>query len=233
MNRSERRRLAQRLATRETAVVHRVAGLLLEYPGAELLSLVPTMRAATAELPERQRAPLVRVLGFLDAHEPADLESRYVETFDLRRKHALYLTYFAYGDTRKRGLGLVTFTQAYRRAGFEVVRGELPDHLAVVLEFASSGDAVTWAAGIELLLEHRAGLELLRLALVDADSPWAGALEAVSATLPDLGRDERRAVAELAAAGPPEEDVGLDAYPRPVSLPDPRTRTAALEGARR
>ena len=35
-------------------------------------------------------------------------------------------------------------------------------------------------------VEHRAGLELLRLALRDADSPWADVLDSVSATLPPL-----------------------------------------------
>jgi nitrate reductase delta subunit len=37
----------------------------------------------------------------------------------------------------------------------------------------------------------------------------------VCATLPPLGGDDREAVARLAAEGPPDEDVGLDAYPGP------------------
>lgn len=233
MNRPQRRTLAERLATRETAVTHRIAGLLLEYPTAELVDLLPTIRDAVATLPAAQRTALTGLMDHLGGRELAELQAEYVETFDLRRRHALYLTYFAFGDTRKRGVALVTFKQTYRRAGFEIARDELPDHLGVVLEFASSGGPQTWAAGIELLLEHRAGLELLRLALQDDGSPWAGVLAAVSATLPSLGKDERQAVADLAAAGPPGEDVGLDAYPPPSFVPDPGSGAAVLEGARR
>ncbi len=91
------------------------------------------------------------------------------------------------------------------------------DHLAVVLEFAATEPGT----GARLLTEHRAGLELLRLALTDDGSPWAQVLDSVSATLPALAGDEREAVARLAAEGPPEEQVGLDPYASPVFLPDP------------
>ena len=66
-----------------------------------------------------------------------------------------------------------------------------------------------------LLLEYRAGLELLRLALDDAHSPWALVLQAVSATLPSLGGDDRDAVMKLAALGPPAEEVGLAPFAPP------------------
>jgi nitrate reductase delta subunit len=60
-----------------------------------------------------------------------------------------------------------------------------------------------------LLLAHRAGLELLRLALLEAGSPWAGVVTSVCATLPPLRGDETTAVARLAAQGPPAEEVGV------------------------
>ena len=47
---------------------------------------------------------------------------------------------------------------------------ELPDHLCVVLEYAATVDQ---DLGRQLMLDHRAGLELLRLSLRDRDSPWA------------------------------------------------------------
>ncbi|WP_244904872.1 hypothetical protein [Streptomyces prasinopilosus] len=68
---------------------------------------------------------------------------------------------------------------------------------------------------------HRAGLELLRLALNDDGSPWAHVLDSVSATLPALAGDDRETVLRRAAQGPPEEQVGLDPYASPVFLPDP------------
>ncbi|MBC7270755.1 MAG: nitrate reductase molybdenum cofactor assembly chaperone, partial [Streptomyces sp.] len=109
----------------------------------------------------------------------------------------------------------------YAAAGWRLADDELPDHLAVVLEFAAAEPGT----GHRLLTEHRAGLELLRLALTDDGSPWAAVLESVAATLPALKGDDRAAVARLAAEGPPEEEVGLTPYgsssSSPLFLPDP------------
>lgn len=223
MNRVHRAALARRLATPEHALVHRAAALLLEYPSDELLTLLPAVRAALADVRPALAAPLLRLADHLVARPVPELAADYVATFDLRRRCSLYLTYYAYGDTRRRGVALVEVKQAYQGAGFELAGDELPDHLAVVLELAGTGDADGRAAGIGLLLTHRAGLELLRLALLDAGSPWADALVAVCATLPDLGDDDRAAVARLAAEGPPDEEVGLDPYTSP--------RTAEAVGA--
>ncbi|MGW6130949.1 nitrate reductase molybdenum cofactor assembly chaperone [Cellulomonas sp. NPDC055163] len=219
MRRLARRDAARTAATRETALVHRVAALVLDYPAPELLAMLPDLRAAVATLDGYLRTPLEQVLDHLDAHTPVALAAEYVTTFDLARRRSPYLTYYAYGDTRKRGVALVELKQAYRAAGFELSTDELPDHLAVVLEFASTGDDAAQESGLRLLLAHRAGLELLRLALLDAGSPYAGALVAVCATLPPLAGDDREAVARLAAEGPPGEEVGLEPFAPPSYMP--------------
>jgi nitrate reductase delta subunit len=113
---------------------------------------------------------------------------------------------------RWRGLALLRIKQTYRRAGFVLDDTELPDHLSVVLEFAATVDP---AGGTKLLQEHRAGLELLGLALTEAGSPPAAATAAVSATLPPLHGSVHEAVARLAAQGPPGEEVGLDPFVPP------------------
>ena len=233
MNRLRRRRAAQEASSREHAVVHRAAALLLEYPTTDLLGLLPQIRAASEELGEPFRPLLTRLADHLASRPLGELEAEYVTTFDLKRRCSLYLTYYAYGDTRKRGVALVEFKQAYRSAGFEMEAEELPDHLCAVLELAATAGEEHREAGIRLLLEHRAGLELLRLALTDSGSPYADALVAVSATLPPLEGDDRAAVARLAAEGPPGEGVGLEPYGptadlpphhASVSLPTPTTR---------
>lgn len=222
------------MASRETAVVHRVAALLLEYPTDELLGMLPTLRNAAAEVGEAARVALLTTIDGLDGVPLTELQARYVETFDLRRRCSLYLTYYAYGDTRKRGVALVQLKQAFRDAGWEPVDSELPDHLAVVLELASAEGAQE--AGLRLLLEHRAGVELLRLALLDAGSPYAGVLVAVCGTLPPLAGEDREAVARLAAEGPPGEDVGLEPFGPPAVAPPAVARPApvpvSLTGAR-
>jgi nitrate reductase delta subunit len=173
-----------------------VQSLLLDYPDPGHFALC---RRVAPGLDRRVGAPL---LAFLDTPPGAQ---EYVATFDHRKRCCLYLTYYTHGDTRKRGLALLRLKQLYAAAGWRLTDEELPDHLAVVLEFAAT-DPV---AGRQLLVEHRAGIELLRLALHDARSPWADVLDSVSATLPALAGDIRTAVARLAAEGPPEEQVGL------------------------
>ncbi|MHA6783335.1 nitrate reductase molybdenum cofactor assembly chaperone [Pseudonocardia saturnea] len=197
---------------RQRSLVHRIAALALDYPDVDLVARIPSMRAATDGLDEPFRGLLGRTLDHLGRTPVAQLEADYVATFDLRRRCSPYLTYYAYGDTRKRGIALLVFKQAYRLAGVELTADELPDHLCVVLEFAATADP---DAGTRLLIEHRAGLELLRLALADSGSPYADALAAVSATLPPLAGPEREAVARLAAQGPPNEDVGLEPFAPP------------------
>jgi nitrate reductase delta subunit len=164
------------------------------------------VRDAVAGLPPPVSGPLRRFLDHLDAAPAPRLAADYVATFDHRKRCCLYLTYYAYGDTRRRGMALLRFKQAYAAAGLVLDEGELPDHLAVVLEFAATGDL---QQGRRLLLEHRAGLELLRLALTEHGSPWAAVLDAVTATLPPLAGRDHDAVARLVAEGPPEEEVGL------------------------
>jgi len=182
-----------------------VQSLLMSYPDSELLDRMPLLRAAVATLPRPVGGPLDAFLDHVAATTVTDLQADYVATFDHRKRFSPYLTYFAYGDTRKRGMALLRFKHAYRAAGLDLTDEELPDHLSVVLEFTATGDP---AAGQRLLTEHRAGLELMRLGLREAGSPWAHVLESVSATLPPLGRHDDEAVAPRAAPGPPEEEIG-------------------------
>jgi nitrate reductase delta subunit len=191
--------------------------LLLSYPDEQFAQRLALAARVAAALPDSVARPLLRFSAHAEQTAPADLAAAYVATFDHRKRCCPYLTYYAYGDTRKRGIGLLRLKQTYAAAGWSLGDDELPDHLAVVLEFAATDPAT----GTRLLTEHRAGLELLRLALNDDGSPWAHVLDSVSATLPALAGDDRDAVMRLAAQGPPEEQVGLDPYASPVFLPDP------------
>jgi nitrate reductase delta subunit len=206
------------LTPRELTVAWQAASLLLGYPDAELIDRLATIRDASRELPDRVGEPLRACASRLEEASLTDLEADYVDTFDTRRRHNLFLTYFAHGDTRKRGMALLRFKQTYLASGFELTDSELPDHLCVVLEYAATIDR---DRGRRLILDHRAGLELLRLSLTEADSRWAGAVEAVTATLPPLLGEEREAVRRLAAEGPPAEEVGLTPYETPAFDPGP------------
>ncbi|HEX2857336.1 MAG TPA: nitrate reductase molybdenum cofactor assembly chaperone [Propionibacteriaceae bacterium] len=222
---------APTLAEPDLRTAWQAISLLLDYPGDELLGVLPVLRDAVSPLPPPVGQPLVRLVDELAATDVVRLRSDYVATFDTTRRCALHLTYYSYGDTRKRGIALVQFKQAYRRGGLEVTEDELPDHLSVVLEFGATADVgIAW----KLLNDHRVGVELLRLALADRGSRWHAAVEALAATLPTLRGDQEQAIATLLAEGPPNEDVGLDAYSLDPRLnPHPDADEALLEGVNR
>jgi nitrate reductase molybdenum cofactor assembly chaperone NarJ/NarW len=208
---------ADHLSERQRRIVWRIAALLLDYPTGQRLNLLEEMAATAGSVPAPAGPALVSFVNSARRMSPMDLAAHYVETFDLRRRSCLHLTYYAYGDTRKRGMALLRFKHAYKAAGVTLGDHELPDHLAVVLEFAATVDP---ASGRRLLVEYRPVVELLRLSLADGGSPYADVLDAVCGTLPELGTADRRRIAELAAQGPPEEEVGLE----PFAM-DPTTQT--------
>jgi nitrate reductase delta subunit len=217
------------LSERELVDTWQVVSLLLDYPDAVLVERVPMLRGVVATLPDAQREPLVEVLDTLERVELGELQREYVDTFDVTRRCSLHLTYFTHGDTRRRGVALVEFKQAYRKAGVEFDQDtELPDHLCVVLEFGAVQD---WATAWHLLTRHRVGIEVLRAGLAQRGSPWLPALEALRTTLPELDGDDETALLRLVAEGPPQEDVGLEPYaidPRLNPRPEPADTTALL-----
>ena len=223
LTRRHPRLAAAPLDERELTLAWQSASLLLGYPDQRLLDRLELIQRACDELPDRVGGPLRTTVARIQGCPLSELEADYVDTFDTRRRHNLFLTYFAHGDTRKRGLALLRFKQVYQSSGFDLdetspVGAELPDHLCVVLEYAATVDQ---ERGRQLLLDHRAGLELMRLSLAEHGSRWAGAVEAVTSTFAPLQGDEVEAIRRLAAEGPPEEEVGLTPYATPGFDPGP------------
>jgi nitrate reductase delta subunit len=191
------------------AIAAKAASLLLRYPDETVLASLPELRAAIGELPHPIAQPLATLTAHVAATPPGRLEQSYVETFDLRRRCCLYLTFYTHGDTRARGAALVAFAEAYRSVGLAVDGGELPDYLPAVLDLAATVGEPGW----RLLRAHRVGLDLLAAALNRDGSPYAHAVQAVRLLLPAAGPHELAAAQRLAAAGPPAERVGLSPYP--------------------
>ncbi|GAA5019027.1 nitrate reductase molybdenum cofactor assembly chaperone [Kitasatospora paranensis] len=198
---------------RDRAVLYQAAAHCLVYPDAEFLARLPLVRAAVDGLAGRAAGLLRPFLAYAAATPPADLAAHYVQVFDFRNRHCLHLSWWRDGDTRRRGSSLVRFKEAYRAHGLEFDGRELPDFLPAVLEFGAATGCT------DLLTEHRAGLELLRLALAEADTPYAGVPAAVCATLPGPSPRDRAEARALARGGPPREEVGMEPYGRPGLLP--------------
>lgn len=192
----------------------KLASVLLQYPTAALFDGLDELDAfAATTAPKSARESFGRFLRWLRATPPSQVAQHYVQTFDLRRRCSLYLTYHRYGDTRKRGMAMVVLKTAYRDAGFVPSDDELPDYLPMVLDFAA-----LCPRGQRLLAGHRTDLELLRRALVKAESPYADVVAAVAANLPKLGKYELDQVRAAWESGPPGEEVGLEPFAPPEYL---------------
>ena len=192
-------------ADKQTA--HMAASLLLDYPLPERTAHYASIRAAVAKLPAPVSTEFLTFLDAIDGYSQQQLEAHFTATFDLKRKCCPYLSYYSTGDTRKRGMALVRFIEAYRAAGWEVDAEELPDYLPVVLEFSARSDS---PIASDLLASHREGIEVLRVALASFDSPYAHVVAAVSASLPEIDDATRERYQLLINEGPPSELVGVN-----------------------
>jgi nitrate reductase delta subunit len=185
-------------------VVHRAVAQLLDYPDEEWWDRLPLVRSALEAVGGRAARGLVGFVDEVASMGAGQLAAHYVDVFDFKNRHSLYLTWWLDGDTRRRGASLVELKAVYRAAGFEFSGAELPDFLPVVLEFtAAIGDA-------GLLMRHRPGVELLRLALGERGTPYGAVVAALCSTLPGASPKDRAAARALAASGPVSETVGLD-----------------------
>jgi nitrate reductase delta subunit len=211
-----------------------ILSALLVYPGPDWRSELPGMEAAAREL--RRSAEREAILGFCGwaaSVDPLAIERAYVESFDFSKRSGLYLSFYAYGDRRQRGIAMLALKRRYAAAGLALRDGELPDYLPAVLEFAS----LSPTEGRAVLAEFRPALELVRSALQAAESPYATLLNAASLTLGELSDADRLATERLASEGVPAELVGLEPFAppetMPVPLPEPASRQPLCAGGAR
>jgi nitrate reductase delta subunit len=208
-------------------LIRQAASLLLAYPDEQQPARLSTVEQLLAYIAGPPAELLGRTLAALRSADPLTAQTDFVDTFDLRRRSTMYLTFWIAGDTRNRGAAIHAFARAYREAGAEPPAAEGPDYLPVVLEFAATVDP---AAGEHLLTAHRVALDVLHSALAEQGSPYAHTVAAVCATLPPASSQEQRRAATLAAAGPPAEAIGLE--PFTLTVPPRRDRQPREEGAR-
>lgn len=201
-----------------------IASVLLRYPSEELIGALDAVgevlggikgdaaRATEGFLEHLRRTPLL------------ELQRSYCEAFDFDRRASLHLSWYQYGDRRQRGVVLLRLKRAYQAHGFDADEGELPDHLALMLEFATRAPD---GAGLALLQQWRASIELVRGALHERGRAWAPVLDLVIDQMPRLTGDVRAQIQQLLTDGPPGEDVGLEPFGDPGST----VITAQSEGA--
>ncbi|MBI5309528.1 MAG: nitrate reductase molybdenum cofactor assembly chaperone [Actinobacteria bacterium] len=195
--------LEQRVAT------WHVVSALLRYPDEDLIAALPAIREAAIAERVVEVESIAKLIDDWSARDLIDLQTEYVERFDLGRQSSLYMSWHQYGDRRQRGLVLLKLKRAYQENDMHPVEDELPDWLPLMLEFAAFAPD---PAGADLLQKWRAPIELVRKVLHDQGQPQAVLFDALSATLPKMGSNLRETVEQLLAQGPPDEEVGLEPF---------------------
>ena len=157
----------------------RVLSQLLSYPDTELRAQLPELLPVLKEegaLSAGRQAELQTLVSHLLRLDTMDAEARYVETFDRGRATCLHLFEHVHGDSRDRGPAMIDLSQTYAQSGLFLSPDELPDHLCVVLEFASTQTPEVAKA---FLGEMAHILNAIFSALLKRESPYAVVLAAV------------------------------------------------------
>lgn len=202
-------------------LVYMISSLMMDYPDEDFVDKLNVVEGQLDELPLPVATNIVEFLDHARVKGLRWLQEHYVETFDQRRRCSLFLTYYAVGDTRQRGAAILAFRDMLRSLGFESERDELPDHLCVVLEAAALSDPGRFADATEVLAAHRDGIEVLRAALDNLDSPYRYLIIALCQALPAIDQETADSYMELIRSGPPAEMVGIGTpLPFPTSQPE-------------
>ncbi len=157
----------------------RALARLLSYPGdavrADLADLRHVLHGQRA-LSDERLAELDALIEQLAQADALDAEADYVQLFDSGRRTSLYLFEHVHGDSRERGPALVDLAMHYERAGLALAEGDMPDHLPVALEYASTQPDAQARAFIG---EFAHILNALFAALVQRHSRYASAVGAL------------------------------------------------------
>ncbi len=209
------RRAGRAMTRRRPAAPWALLSYLLRYP--ERRAGRARADEVAALPPGEARAALERFTRRA-ARRPHAAARAYVETFDLRRRATLHLTYYEHGDTRRRGAALLRLKRLYREAGLRVRGRRAAGSPAVMLAFAA-------------LAPRRLRRRAARTAPARRSSSCAPGCTRPAArmrmcstpsspSLPPL-RAEHRALADQVAQGAPEERVGVEPYVPAEVMPIP------------
>jgi nitrate reductase delta subunit len=168
----------------------RVLARLLQYPDAELRGHLPALRDALHDeraLTVGRLADVDMLIDRLQRLPALRAEAEYVDLFDRGRRTALHLFEHVHGDSRDRGPAMIDLARTYAAAGLVLAPGELPDHLGVAIEYASTQPPAQARA---FLKEIAHIVRAIFSALLERRSAYAGVL----AALLDLAGEKAQAV---------------------------------------
>lgn len=154
---------------------------LIEYPGGQYLADLAALCKSISEKCGDAAWSLDKFEHALLKITVQELQELYTRTFDLAALVSPYITGYIHGDENfDRGTLMAALGEKYEEIGFQV-RGELPDHLRVLLEVSAWLDEETLGELIEFLLLKPIGQMVEQLK--DTDNPYFNLLLAIEIVL--------------------------------------------------
>lgn len=123
---------------------------LLDYPSEQLIADLRELIAEHGDVaglleavdrehlfPRDEREKITLFIDWLLAQDAMEVQSSYVQTFDMVPEHSLHLTHHLFGDDKNRGPALIDLSEYYKSYGLQHEESEIPDYLPLMLEFVS------------------------------------------------------------------------------------------------
>ncbi len=161
--------------------VYKILSALLEYPQKELLeywSEIKQLITDQDEIDQEDKKQLAKFVDWASGLSITKLQAEYVNTFDLNSKHSLYLTFHLFDEQdRDRGPALIELSELYKKTGFEIKDGELPDYLPLIMEYVATMD--DFRSARSFLQQTAQAIDIIAGNLEKHDSPYAPLLRVI------------------------------------------------------
>lgn len=146
---------------------------LLDYPDKDLIKNLDKVTEAVEcceQTSISEKKAILEFVSWMRTKTQTGLQQTYVETFDMVPEHDLHLTHHIFGDDKGRGPALIDLSEHFKNEGLEIKKGEIPDFLPLLLEFASTLDEIESRV---FLGDAKKIIKILADNLEQAKSPYA------------------------------------------------------------
>ena len=153
--------------------VFNVLSRLIDYPSDELmenLDSVIEFVSDSTEIDDNEQKTIMEFISWMRVHTTTGIQQAYVETFDMVPEHDLHLTHHIFGDDNARGPALIDLSEHFKSEGLDLLEGEIPDFLPLILEYVSTLDDMESRV---FLGDAKKIIKVIADNLDEAESPYA------------------------------------------------------------
>ena len=153
--------------------LYKIISNLLDYPDREIIENLDELIQIidnSFEINRSEKESLLTFINWMSGQSVIEIQQEYVKTFDMTPEHSLHLTHHIFGDDKERGPALIDLQEHFKKEGFEMKPGEIPDYLPLLLEYVATLDEHDSGA---FLADANKIIKILSKNLSKANSPFA------------------------------------------------------------